>query len=57
MVNRQVSYVLAQWSCNMCDSDIISIEVYLLIQQSLRNRVASLDDDRWMYETEDDIRV
>ncbi|EAS37272.3 uncharacterized protein CIMG_02626 [Coccidioides immitis RS] len=28
-------------------------EVYLLIQQSLKNRVTLLDEDRWMFEIED----
>ncbi|OXV10602.1 hypothetical protein Egran_01640 [Elaphomyces granulatus] len=32
-------------------------EIFNLIQQSLRNRVASLDEDNWMYEVENDIRV
>jgi len=32
-------------------------EIFLLIQQSLRNRVAGLDEDKWMYEMEDEIHV
>ncbi|KAI1909374.1 hypothetical protein LOZ53_002575 [Ophidiomyces ophidiicola] len=32
-------------------------EVYLLIQQSLQNRVALLEEDRWMFESEQEIRT
>ncbi|PGH13173.1 hypothetical protein AJ80_06419 [Polytolypa hystricis UAMH7299] len=32
-------------------------EILLLIQQSLRNKVSALDEDRWMYEADDEIRV
>ncbi|OJD26679.1 hypothetical protein ACJ73_01944 [Blastomyces percursus] len=32
-------------------------EIFLLIQQSLRNKAASLDEDAWMYEVKDEIRV
>lgn len=32
-------------------------EIFLLVQQSLRNKVSSLDEDAWMYEVEDEIHV
>jgi hypothetical protein len=30
------------------------IELLNMLQQSLQNKVATLEDDNWMFETEDD---
>lgn len=33
------------------------LEIYNLVQQSLRNKVAALEEDNWMYEPEAEPRV
>lgn len=50
---EQVYYLLDEPQAN----GLYTAEIFLLIQQSLRNKVASLDEDTWMYEVEDKIRV
>lgn len=42
---------------SIADNAIFKKEVFLLIQENLKNKVAELDEDNWMYEIEDEIRV
>jgi hypothetical protein len=35
---------------------VVMVEILNIVHQSLRNKVASLDDDNWMFEPERDAR-
>lgn len=42
------------WVCLEICTDAMGLELLHMLQQSLQSKVAMLEEDNWMFETEDD---